>query len=528
MPSSPLSFGSRPVAALVVLWCVVASGTAAAQMVGSAHDFVDNGFTGGGVCAACHIPHNAQDVRLYPRNMTASSFDAPQRLCMDCHTEDTDTADRSDGTRTGRVPTGTPGWPSTWDYAGHGPPIPGAHVDDIADDNEALTCRDQGQQDCGTCHVHQSAFVFVGGCFDCHATEAEQLLARGEVVFPDATEQCMQVDREFDGIGAVANAALLSQHNVVDTKEDCQKCHGSGHPGDAGLLVYPDTVGANSMGTLIPRSNDFSTYQDFCLACHDGVQTHVAARTTFGGPLGTNQVAPSLRSNPALQQLGPTWVVPAIPPKDGVAGENLPPFLDYYETNGHGAAAAPLTSRPMNVSCLAGGGQGCHVAHGSQNRFLIDDGFGPGIVSASQVAVELCYACHLPGVLIGAGTVSTFHGWVGNDTILHDDTLDATADGMSQMRVLAASMDITALPGASPPPVSAGILPFYGAIDGAVQLRKYPGDMNAGGPYWVNCLSCHDPHGTGLATQAAMTRIDPDFATYDDLYLSPLCKECHN
>jgi hypothetical protein len=57
-----------------------------AVMVGTRHDFVDNGFPGG-VCSECHTPHFALDSSLYPRlDTTAGVPDVvPRRLCLDCH-----------------------------------------------------------------------------------------------------------------------------------------------------------------------------------------------------------------------------------------------------------------------------------------------------------------------------------------------------------------------------------------------------------------------------------------------------------
>ncbi|MBE0618182.1 MAG: hypothetical protein IH608_09695, partial [Proteobacteria bacterium] len=240
---------------VVVLLVLLLPPSGYSQMVGSVHDFTDDGFTGGGVCAACHVPHGAGASRLWPRSLAAGTD--PVRLCMDCHD--------------GVMPTGD-GWPNEW--LGNAPPPPGGHVSDQAGDHADLSCRDEGQQNCGACHLHQTAFAMVGGCFDCHTSvaEAEAVLGSGNALFPDdATGLCMQTDREFDGIGAIGNELLLSQHNVQDSAVDCQKCHGSGHPGDDGLLAYPDDVGTHVLGEAIPRSANMADYQEFCIACHDGV-----------------------------------------------------------------------------------------------------------------------------------------------------------------------------------------------------------------------------------------------------------------
>ena len=396
-------------------------------MVGSVHDFVDDGFTGGGACAACHVPHGAEYDRLYPnRDPDLTGLPIPRLLCMDCH----------DGT----MPTGD-GWPASW---GDGddtngcqdpPPPPGGHVTDIAGDRAALSCRDDGQQNCGLCHTHQNAFAFVGGCFDCHTTEAEQeaVWGAGQAFFPDASEQCMQVDRRFDGIGAVPDASLLSQHNMEDSNDGCQRCHGSGHPGDGALLTYPADVGTHSVGETVERFADRSNYQDFCLACHDAnlVGESPVPVTTFFGPLGAGQVAPTcpdnpaiLQDNPACTDFGAPWEVPAVPPTDNAAAPNGAPFFDYYTTNGHGAVDNALTGLTP-LTCLAdvtdGTQQGCHVAHGSQNRFLLDDvtgTFGTGLDTVTEFG-QACSSCHIPGL----SGVSLFHSWVSDTTILHDDTL---------------------------------------------------------------------------------------------------------
>lgn len=100
------------VSLVVVLFVLVGAGISAAQMVGSAHDFVDDGFTGGGVCAACHVPHGAEADRLWVRT---PGLGAPvDRLCLDCHED-------SDVSGCGDMPTG-PGWPVAWDYTNHCPP----------------------------------------------------------------------------------------------------------------------------------------------------------------------------------------------------------------------------------------------------------------------------------------------------------------------------------------------------------------------------------------------------------------------
>lgn len=70
---------------VVLALSLFAPAGALGAMVNSVHDFVDDGFTGGGVCAECHVPHGALDSRLWPRDAT-DPYVAPALLCMDCHT----------------------------------------------------------------------------------------------------------------------------------------------------------------------------------------------------------------------------------------------------------------------------------------------------------------------------------------------------------------------------------------------------------------------------------------------------------
>jgi len=68
---------------VVVVLALLLPTAAVGQMAGSVHDFVDDGFTGGGVCAECHVPHLAGDVRLWPRPVPVGT--APDKLCVNCH-----------------------------------------------------------------------------------------------------------------------------------------------------------------------------------------------------------------------------------------------------------------------------------------------------------------------------------------------------------------------------------------------------------------------------------------------------------
>ncbi len=77
----------------------------AGTIVGSAHDFSSQGFSGGEICIACHTPHNADtsvsDAPLWNHALTSLTYDvyssstldagtpgqpgASSRLCLSCH-----------------------------------------------------------------------------------------------------------------------------------------------------------------------------------------------------------------------------------------------------------------------------------------------------------------------------------------------------------------------------------------------------------------------------------------------------------
>lgn len=506
-------------AAALALGVGLGGGLAGAAVVGSAHDFINEGFSGGGVCAACHVPHFAAagETRLWARGGLAGT--PPARLCKDCHKS-----------ASPALPTG-PGWDSM--TIRPTPPIyPHAAVPQY--------------DDCSKCHRHARSFVIPNDdCLTCHTTTA----AGG--VFDDATQAHLQIDRYFSGIGAVSDPLILSQHSikylvdglvetvepaddggvVTDPANECKKCHGEGakHPNATRYLAYPDDLPAAAAvaGQAIPKSADFSTYQNFCLACHDGVDAGPAnlAWHQFKGSVPAGQLAPSSPANPAALQTAAPWVVPAVPPRDASSVPapflRLPPYFPYYETNGHGAPNRLIKETPeapatvMNVSCLA-----CHGAHGTQNRFLVTDVLGAGADTVAEFATGVCYSCHLKADLAGAGIVSAFHAWMGSGSVLHD-----AGSGASQWRLWTGNMNMKA--GAP----TSGVLPFYAGLASGVHARSYPVDLTVG-TQWTHCLTCHDPHGTddgsagslgGATVVAGMVRKATSTFDYSDL----LCRECH-
>lgn len=485
-------------------------------MAGSIHDFTGSGgFTGGGLCAECHVPHNAQDDRLWPRLTSGAS--APDKLCENCH----DNTGRS----LSAIFSAEPGWSGV---SAVPPNIPSPHFSDCAD-----------------CHAHASAFLVPNS--DCLSTNCHGSGA----VRPE-----LRIDDLFS-LADGSNTGVLSQHSIAYTSDgnfstietaaenECKKCHGVGDThryGTSGQwLIYPDGVGSSAQGDPIDQSTDYGTYQAFCLSCHDGQDVSPANPTflEFNGSIPSHQKAPSCPGNPGIQQdngscsnNGAPWEVPAAPAKDV---NNSPsyvtptPYFAYYEVNGHGRAT-DRQGTTMNVNCLAGGtvGQGCHVPHGSENRFLVYDDagvFGVAIDTAGEFAEQVCVECHIPDV-----TMAGFHSFAE-----HNDS------GVSYLDLMADNPNLTVGVG-----TTSGVLPFYASASAAIEDRSYSApSMNS---THIHCLSCHDPHGTASTydqyeygetgtysphTQGMLRKFprywvaDTDGDDKPNSYQDPLCGECH-
>lgn len=569
--------------AMVLASLVFAGGASWGAMVGSRHDFVDNGFTGGGVCAECHIPHGAKEVRLYPRDVGAAGVDGTVTLlCQDCHKAASPSVPAGAEWTAVAAAVTPPAYP-------HG--------------------TDTRYNTCTTCHSHAGSFGPPPNddCLTCHKL---------------AGISSLNIDQYFDGIGD-ANPLILSQHNMYYKTDantatyepswpaaaggdanECKKCHGDKAEDGAFLkhpsatvrtetlatsprfgklrsvfLAYSDATG-NAVLPAYGRSDaDKTTYEPFCLRCHAGeARASTPSSAKFGGALPAQQVGPTSRADPATQQAAPAppasgWIVPPVPAKDGQlaspylnqdpAGTLTNPFyFAYYDSptlkgNGHGAANSLIQTPAvaMNRTCLSSGGKGsvdgCHVTHGSKSRFLLDDTaipFAPGIQTATQVGTGVCLNgdCHVPGVNFAlpqaAGkTVSTFHGWWNTTpaSILHDNSplggvgTPPAADGMAQWHTFTGSnMNISA----SPPLGLVGVLPFYASQAASIQNRIYP-TATALTTEWVHCLTCHDPHGTGPDTQPGMLRrYDNTMESATKAVTTPpkaatagsdLCGQCH-
>ncbi|MBI5017080.1 MAG: hypothetical protein HZB55_16535 [Deltaproteobacteria bacterium] len=492
---------------------------ARAAIINSKHDFVNDGFTGGGACAACHVPHNANTAAgyLYPRPGNTVDFStAPARLCMDCHKWPAPT--------TAPTPPANAGFPATWPV-GHEPPNPTA--------KHALA---SGYAECGRCHKHKDSFKpDTNPCLDCHQVVAGFTWSGGEVAnYDDGYDP--EVAKFFADLGGARGATpptIRSQHNLrynpagdlrTAAENECRKCHGLQHPNDTVFLVDARKVAYSKESTT---TGDFSAYEPLCLSCHDGVATTTPSDQRFnvaGYTIPANQVAPTSVTNPAVLQASAPWVVPAVPPWSPLPTPAVPYFAN-YKLNGHGAPLSLISGGQMAKTCLAGGPQeGCHTAHGSTSRFLLAQGpFSADLVTASQVAVGVCYGCHPVADLSTTLMASRFHAWMGDNTVLHDDGRhgDTAGDGVAPWSAYGvANMNITAARTPS------AVLPFYGdpavSPGNEIHRRTYlttPLTTN----HWLHCLTCHDPHGTGPITEPGMLRL---FDSVMD-YTSPLCGQCH-
>lgn len=585
--------------------------SAVAAIVGGPHDFVDNGFTGGGACAACHIPHNAGDGRLWPRVVPDAGWtNPPARLCMDCHD--------------GSMPTDA-GWPAATAL-----PTPPA-----VPHEPSAGCIPQFEN-CTACHLHDREFRVRGDaicdCLSCHDDPA--LDACG----------VPNIDAKFYGIGSTNGTNLLSQHSIkyenigtglcYKENNECWKCH----PADRGwddrcygptdpdpdavhpkadawpfFLYYADNIdstvgpGAKAECDGIPKAldlnddgaetadgskynDDMSLYQDFCLACHDGVKANTTcphsgdeSDTEFHGAIeaASDQVPPTDRSDPSSTQSGPPWSTPPVPAKDPNLSTT---YFAYYEVNGHGSDERvlwnytndstqqdpPGNAQPMNRTCLGWETKngvpadrkwnymGCHTVHGSTNRFLLDDtilkddmGGDPrgnpvkAIKKVRELGGKFCYdICHsaeklgIMGAVPGENNVSAFHSWKddgdSDPEVLHD-TSPGSTEGWATWSYIGDETNVSKkqpdfhISSDNPLTAIAGVLPFYNSADSELHQRKYPTDLDGSPDKVFFCVTCHDPHGTlPFKDDTVLYGGMPRMVKFDMKYDDPLCRQCHS
>jgi len=210
-----------PVALLVALG--LTGGQALADIVGSAHDFSNSGFSGGEICVVCHTTHNADtsvtEAPLWNHELTSQTFamyssptlDAAQdaqptgasKLCLSCH--DGATALDAYGGSSGSV-------------FMTGPAAVGAN-DDLTDD-------------------HPISIIY------------DSALAVTDPGLHDPTQQTVTI-----GSGNKTRTGLVSELMTPAGKLQCSSCHD---------VHNTFVAGSNRSLLIISKSGS-----QICLACHD-------------------------------------------------------------------------------------------------------------------------------------------------------------------------------------------------------------------------------------------------------------------
>mgnify|MGYP003572125376 FL=1 len=210
-----------PAALLVALG--LTGGQALADIVGSAHDFSNSGFSGGEICVVCHTTHNADtsvtEAPLWNHELTSQTFamyssptmDAAQdaqptgasKLCLSCH--DGATAVDAYGGNTGSIFLS-------------GPAAVGAN-DDLTDD-------------------HPISITY------------DSALAVTDPGLHDPTQQTVTI-----GSGNKSRTGLVSELMTPAGKVQCSSCHD-----------VHNTYAVPNGNPLLLLSKSGS---EICLACHD-------------------------------------------------------------------------------------------------------------------------------------------------------------------------------------------------------------------------------------------------------------------
>jgi hypothetical protein len=416
--------------------------------------------------------------------------------------------------------------------------------------------------DCGGCHVSSDSYC---DCLSCHTNGiADGLMG----VVPAGSDwgADTEVDKFFASIGdtAITIANHSSEHDVVyntggdlctQVDNECLKCHSAtftvadgseGHPGvSAGdsFLFYPDNIDARvvNAGIVRPEQTDgaalWNAYQqegrqDFCLSCHDGVDSAGvgAARFQFGGP--------------PLYGVGPLNV-PTVPltvfNMPPAVAANTPPFFAFYNGNGHGIAQG-IEATPMNMTCLSGPAApagtprlGCHSAHGTANIYNLEDTnftSADGVNTLKEMGDSVCMSasCH-NDARRALYTGDLFHTWLGDGGFLHVGYKDTPTPRTStdHWDSVAAARSPS-----FPPRQTAQTTPnlwFFAGINAQLPIagsRAVTGVFD-GAPREIGCITCHDPHGTSTVWQSApwstMGMVKRFITTMDSN--DALCGECH-
>lgn len=543
----------------------------------SKHNFVDNGYTGGGVCSECHAAGGgAADSRLFNWNLSGSD---PGMCLNKCHGASPS------------LPMTDPGWANV------------TGVTPISAPHDCVNGR------CEWCH-NQNVEVYK--CLDCHAPGiSDTLMCRtpqnfdsGTIADPSQTE----VSKFFTGIsGFSPMAGLLSSHNIKynttgtlssPTDNECLKCHGVGaatvHPGlkiNSAILEYPDDpdgagplvkgskiIAPHLNGTTNTTPAAWNAYykakrQDFCLACHDGRVDEAGALITLNGV--SVPAVPKKNYNSG----GPNYTT-GVPyfADTGTTKDNYP-AANYYVNNGHGMGS-DSRNLPLALTCLGeevkdkeadnGGttgitvGAGCHSAHGTANYSLIRDtvtegsvNLGTAVNTAEELTNGVCLGCHTRTTMRNYPSHVGFHVWMGyspTSRMIHLDGACDNAGDYSSVHWRKLPPATATRPGNN---MSTGVtlfetlMPYFnarnadlvtGRIYGSQTFDSNDCTQSAGSTGSViACITCHDPHGTfsvyqqgdvGVPGTYGMVRWPTaDFQVYPGSSgtdpVDPLCSKCH-
>lgn len=341
-------------------------------------------------CTACHAVH-ASDFRLLLAK-------APDRICLDCHRQEEDTAPAEKTLPAASSPAGSAG---TRDQAGgktrsvHRPVAEGdclaCHRGHAADQNAllrqdkralCLSCHVAATygrgarshppaegQTCDTCHLpHRSDTVALLGapqeklCFGCHRRQADE---RGRLSLhrPFAEGDCVGCHKLHDPVarpflrqpeqggvlcrtchGDIGNADGKSKMHQPVARGECRRCHAA-HSADYAALVREQP------GRL-------------CLSCHREVDRQVSAATAAHKPVSDGDCLACHAAHGS--------------PHDALLKKGQPMLCLACHRDVARFWRKGVTHRPAVRDC----GQ-CHAAHGSGVEGLLRTGVG-----------TLCGRCH--------------------------------------------------------------------------------------------------------------------------------------
>ncbi|PLX43922.1 MAG: hypothetical protein C0609_06895 [Deltaproteobacteria bacterium] len=516
---------------------------------GSTHDFVDDGFRGGGVCDECHSAGGTSPENRIFRWGPGGSTDAV--LCATkCHLSGSMPGDPAWALVTGKTPP----------PLGHPTPVGPAR------------CFDSVRG----CHGDRASGTLYADCLGCH-NDAYMSSTFAITSNYDSQVGASGIDKFF-GFAQYkpytdSPGTILSSHSItydegkdlsLPVNNECLKCHGAVaaqyHPGGSDtelpnktpLLVYPDDTSSNTMGTGITLTNeaapDYRELEEFCLSCHDGNADAGGADIQLSGV----NVPPVPRYDYNEGYAAENDNYATATPYFALSNTSTANFMaeNYFEQNGHGKDKG-LSGNDMNLGCLARGetGQelmGCHTAHGSISYYNLDYYHYPTVIdTADELGTDLCMSCHDGSGTYGfSGNHSGFHTGF-SDTLLH---VGATSSAVTWYHEEFSDPPNNTIRSSMPrkAPVYTGtelrILPFFTGPGADLESgRVYNGGsgstpVNIASTPTVICITCHDPHGTSerydiyddtLTPVQQSTVAMPRKFLKDFYYDDPLCMECH-